>query len=595
MSETDSAAEYDAPSPSIDALLPKGTQDQLIGAQREKIGADERVMSGIESAHRKGVARADKAFEAEGVEPGRLQPWDAEVAKEKYKTDPLESFGSMASVFAMVASAFTHAPMENSLNGAAAAMNAIKAGNDREFDRAYEAWQKNTDLAVKRFNMEHQLFSDSLSLMDKDMNAWAAQSKVNAARFGDQQSLFLLEQGLYEPYIKLQESRAKAAKGMQETRAGATEDTFKHKSFDTLSAQITETDPTQKTYRLMELYRDVYGVKQTPQLEAVGKFVHDHASDNDGRGPTGEEIAEFHNKNFGYGARPRSGEGELIQRIKDDDSLSEEEKTKRIQDIVANRRTARGSPQDQEISRRKAEYMKPFEEGGLGLSETEADTRARQDIKTATSAAAVKPDNVELKRRKDEYMKPVEEGGLRLSATEADTRARQDMKKASAVITGNRREQLQAQSERYRHSIDKIDNVMSVLNKYIGTAGAPGYARRLEERLSNMAGSNKTDFVQMMRDIEYLQLEAPRLLLGATGRPLSSEAGHINSIIAGLKAGDTTANTRRAMQEVQKLYRQMLKEQDSRIGGGSDKPADAEPSVPVPKRQPWLDAPVVGP
>jgi hypothetical protein len=187
------------------------------------------------------------------------------------------------------------------------------------------------------------------------------------------------------------------------------------------------------------------------------------------------------------------------------------------------------------------------------------------------------------------------------SCTKADAtiKAEKIVKQGTKGVTGNKEAEIKTRNFQYQHSIEKLDSVMGVLSKYIGTSGAPGYARRLEERLSNLAGSKKTEFVQMMRDIEYLRLEAPRLLLNASGRPLSAEAGHINNIIAGLNAGDTTANTLRALREVKKLYEKSKKENESLIGAGQDggeTPATAAPTEggPPPKKMPWENDPVVG-
>ncbi len=102
----------------------------------------------------------------------------------------------------------------------------------------------------------------------------------------------------------------------------------------------------------------------------------------------------------------------------------------------------------------------------------------------------------------------------------------------------------------------------------------------------------------MMRDIRYLQLEAPRLLLNTNGRPLSAEAGAVHDIIAGLNAGDTTANTKRALLEVKKLYQRTMAETKTLLEGGRNAPV-AEPGTveegprPPTRTPSWRDAPVV--
>jgi hypothetical protein len=51
------------------------------------------------------------------------------------------------------------------------------------------------------------------------------------------------------------------------------------------------------------------------------------------------------------------------------------------------------------------------------------------------------------------------------------------------------------------------------------------------------------------------------------GRPLAAEADKLNSIIAGLSLGDTTANTKRAFDELRVLYPQIQKKFLERIEG----------------------------
>src|SRR5262245_60215328 len=61
--------------------------------------------------------RQKEALDRTGIGPGDLQPWNYEQEKAKYTTGALEQFGSLGSVFAVLASAFTRTPMVNSLNG----------------------------------------------------------------------------------------------------------------------------------------------------------------------------------------------------------------------------------------------------------------------------------------------------------------------------------------------------------------------------------------------------------------------------------------------------------------------------------------------
>lgn len=181
---------------------------------------------------------------------------------------------------------------------------------------------------------------------------------------------------------------------------------------------------------------------------------------------------------------------------------------------------------------------------------------------------------------------------------EEQTKAINDVMKGG--MTGNKVQQLQTKVDLFDDSLNKLDTTLGTLNRYIGAAGAPGEALRLKERVGNLLGSNETDRVQMMRDIEYLQMMGTRLMTESGGRPLSHEAERISHIIAGLNMGDTTANTKRSLDEIRQLYTKMRADTLSQLmgtwqpgantpgfgpgggGGGSSKP------------RPWAEAPIVG-
>jgi hypothetical protein len=86
-------------------------------------------------------------------------------------------------------------------------MNAVREGNDKEFTRAYDAWKQNNDLTVKRHNIQQHSYDNAIRLMDSDLNLGRAKLQMEAARFGDQKTLWLLENGMDKEVIELQQKR----------------------------------------------------------------------------------------------------------------------------------------------------------------------------------------------------------------------------------------------------------------------------------------------------------------------------------------------------------------------------------------------------
>src|SRR5262249_14124347 len=158
----------------------------LAEVQRRKIAETERFTAERDRALAEDRTRAVNFLNREGVGPNDLRKWDVKHERGKYRTDPFASFGSLASVSAIPAPAVTKPRMETEGRGAAAAMNAARDGNEREYEKAYQAWKDNNELVIKRQNMMHQQYTDALSLMTHDMTLGDAKLRELAAKYGDQ-------------------------------------------------------------------------------------------------------------------------------------------------------------------------------------------------------------------------------------------------------------------------------------------------------------------------------------------------------------------------------------------------------------------------
>jgi hypothetical protein len=71
-----------------------------------------------------------------------------------------------------------------------------------------------------------------------------------------------------------------------------------------------------------------------------------------------------------------------------------------------------------------------------------------------------------------------------------------------------------------------------------------------------------------------LQEIVPRILTDSTGRPLASAQKKVDSIVAGLEAGDTSANTIRAYED---LIKEMEERQKEYVSRRDKAPAAAAP------------------
>lgn len=465
-------------------------------------------------------ARMETAYKASAVMPPELtQGWDAKGKMAEHYTDPVTAFGSVGSVFAMLASSFAGLPMEAGLNAGAAAINAIHAGDEKAYNREYEGWKANTDLAIKRHNIQHQIYNDATNLMNSNINAGRTKMELAATRFGDQKAQALLDAGMDKELFELMDSRNKAALAMQSQWDKVQ---LEHDKVQDLRGdpRYTSSDPAEKNAAVAEwTQRWSPNGAQKLKYDFTKDFIDSRKKEKPDWTP--DDLAAW---------RKEAANAEEADDTKADGPLSSgKQKSAAIQEIV---------------------------------------DKAKAEGRTVSLADATKEYNLKV-----------------------------------ATPSGNRLDDIDKQIGMYDNGKSAIDRTLAMIDKHVGSVGAAGYATRVGERVGNIFGSNETDRSQVAHDIKYLQTIAPRLLQDASSRGLKAEAEKINSLIAGLNIGDTTANTKRALSEVRDLWDKMQGDNMARRKGtpnhpGSDgtmAPGGANGGASGSKKAPWLNDPVVKP
>src|SRR5271156_5693763 len=96
-------------SPDIASLVgggDKSTIADLVKMQQAHTAEDFSISRAADKRMAQDQAQIDKAFAAEGVSASeQLKPWDADKEHKRFESNPLEGFGSVGGLFAMVASA----------------------------------------------------------------------------------------------------------------------------------------------------------------------------------------------------------------------------------------------------------------------------------------------------------------------------------------------------------------------------------------------------------------------------------------------------------------------------------------------------------
>lgn len=187
-------------------------QQSLIGSA-QKAQTDQSIADRQRDENtKKDRERMDRAWGNENAraDDPALDVWDADKEKARRTRGPMEQFGSVGFIFAMAASAFTRTPMTSALNAGAAAMTAIQQGDEKAYEHAYKAWKDNSELAIKRFDMEHRLYEDANKLLNTDMSLWNQKTLEIAAQFDHKQTIALLNAGMYPKVLEAQSAAARA-------------------------------------------------------------------------------------------------------------------------------------------------------------------------------------------------------------------------------------------------------------------------------------------------------------------------------------------------------------------------------------------------
>jgi hypothetical protein len=509
---TGSTGKGDAPPKSLDDMTGSGDAqyDAITKADlaltTKKIGAE----AGMEAQRKRSddayAARQERMLAQEGATMEDLKPWNAAKELNSRKTDLWEQFGSPGFIVAMLASTFTAMPMNSALNAGAAAMNAINQNDMDSYNKAFDAWKENSNLTIKRLDIEEHEFEQIDHLRTKNMESWRASASALAARFNDQRLQIMLANGYDQQALEARDALAKSKVELADATQRLQENEVRRQVFSAFLGDSKDPEKIKKAAHDSQalMYADFLsspGAK-TPQELAVASVI----------------------------TQPGFME------------LPGEEQTRRIVDAATT-----------------------FQAKGLKAAE---EIRERQVVKDG------------LRQKNPDW--PADK--LELETDKA-------MKEAKAPpVTGNKRVDMESHIGQYDDALKLIDGIDKTLNKYAGAAGVAGRATRLGEVVSNILGSNKSDRKQMMRDIEQLQIMAPRLLLDQkTGRPLSVEAGKISDVIAGLSLGDTTANTLRAMKELRERLSTIRDRDKAQLPGGTPAPAAAPAD---PDDRPWENDPL---
>ena len=526
----------------------------LVNVQKRKMAADSAIMSEADKRLARDQARMDQAFAAEGhAASEQLKPWDAEKEHKRFESNPIEGFGSVGAIFAMVASAFTKAPMENAIMGMAGALNSIKEGNEAAYQRAYDSFKENTKLALERFKTQHELYQDALGMMDHDQTAANAKLHNAAVRFGDQQTLMLLEHGMSKELFELQDARTRSAEQLQEYADKTNLRTVQRAAVNAVKMSPPQTgDPVQDKMMLAAQVQRIYdggGKYGTAEQEAVGRYMQ--ANMNKSPQELADGLAKIHEQFSPKAVNTEGYRAWLRDYVESHNGQypSAEDDARKMQEfgLTGGVRGGAGGA-SQSTQARKTQAIKEIQDKNPGMSLAEAERKFNETVQIP-SAHDKHSDDIQY-----------------------------------------------AKAERMETALDEMEDL---LQKHKFITGIGGSLSRPIEAVSNVLGSNETDRKQFQRIATELKEWGQSVVNDRSGRPLSSEAHDAAVIFAGLNPGDTGPNTLRAIVELRPVLRRIKSDIKARgegrgpvSGGGETPPASEGSKESAPADQPWLKDPV---
>ena len=185
------------------------------------------VVSGMQTQMKADQARVNQAEQA-------AQPFNPPPAP----TPPPEltaaqKFGSLSSIFAIAASAFTRTPMINAMNAMAAGIKARQQNNAAGYAQAYQAWKTNTDIALERHQAQQADLDDALKMLSTNIQKGTAMIQAYSAEYGDTFMAAQLALGHFDKMAELAVTRERIGADLQ--MAAARLDEAVNKSWTTVN------------------------------------------------------------------------------------------------------------------------------------------------------------------------------------------------------------------------------------------------------------------------------------------------------------------------------------------------------------------------
>lgn len=482
------------------------------------------------------------------------------------QTNPMEAFGSAASWLAVFGGFLTKRPMTTALNSAAGVMNAVKEKNYEQAKFSMKEWKASSENVAANNQFQVDAYKNSLAKFDSNRKDAIAELQSYTAAFKDITGSDLLSARMYADFQKhvvaLEEMGRKAAKDAPDQYIQ-----FKRQElFDQITQARQSGDPRQVE------------AAQTAMADFNRAFpAHGGAavtaSDNKTKVST-----EKANKIIGTFQEWKKTPGNEDKGIDDfvpswqklngtiDPDVKVELKKMEIdaksiaKDAVS---SAWRTYHEQNPSGSWEDFVKTFQELHGTISPADKKALKEQEIEARKVIAQARPQSVD-QRAAGQFEKETQaREGRPPNAAEW-----QKFKQGLSVAAAQK-----AQTKQGVFDVvgDSIDEALTILDgdfgQWFGVSGLGGIAERPLESVLTTLGYMDTAPAHLFEDkLATIQTMVPRLLT-SSAKTAKDERERLNTIVSGLKMGQSQVVARQNLTELKELLKKIKAKEFGDTGG----------------------------
>ena len=165
-------------------------------------------------------AKAKKVLDKEVA---GYKPFEVGPPPQKPDTDPLKSFGSIATIFATLAAGLSKTPAVAAMNGLAGALTGAQNHDWAEYQDNYRKWKDGTEYALKMHEQQSSDIRNALEMLQSNSARGTAMLRANAAAYNDPILAKLAVEGdfekLHQMHMERNEQAQRMAKAQPEVEA----------------------------------------------------------------------------------------------------------------------------------------------------------------------------------------------------------------------------------------------------------------------------------------------------------------------------------------------------------------------------------------